>query len=118
MEQAFTYVFVFFLLGAVFSIALLTVSLLLRSRRDDPRKNPVYECGMEAVGTPWVSPNIRFYAFALLFVVFDVEALFLFPWAVTLRDLGLTAFIEMLIFLTVLFAGLIYAWRKGLLRWE
>jgi NADH:ubiquinone oxidoreductase subunit 3 (subunit A) len=70
------------------------------------------------VGSAWVSPNIRFYVFALLFVVFDVEALFVFPWAVQMRSLGISGFVEVLIFVGVLLFGLVYAWKKGALKWE
>jgi NADH:ubiquinone oxidoreductase subunit 3 (subunit A) len=70
------------------------------------------------VGTPWVSPNIRFYLFALVFVVFDVEAVFVFPWAVDFRELGAAAFAAVLSFVGILLVGLAYAWRKGALKWE
>jgi NADH:ubiquinone oxidoreductase subunit 3 (subunit A) len=73
---------------------------------------------MDAVGTPWVSPNIRFYLFCLIFVVFDVEALFVFPWAVNFRALGAAGFAAVLAFVGILLAGLAYAWRKGALTWE
>lgn len=94
------------------------MSALFRERRKDPKGKGVYECGMETIGTTYVSPNIRFYVFALLFVVFDVEAVFILPWAVKFKQLGMVGFIEMLIFVAVLFLGLIYAWRKGALKWE
>jgi NADH:ubiquinone oxidoreductase subunit 3 (subunit A) len=68
--------------------------------------------------SPWVSPNIRFYVFALLFVIFDVEALFIFPWAVQFKTLGVEGFVAVLVFVGLLFMGLVYAWKKGALKWE
>ena len=73
---------------------------------------------MEPIGSPYVQIDLRFYLFALLFVVFDVEALFLFPWAVVFRELGVVGFIDMMIFVAVLFLGLIYTWKRGALQWE
>jgi len=85
----------------------------------DPReaKNTTYECGVEPVGDAWIQFNIKYYVYALIFVIFDVETIFLYPWAVAFNQLGLFALIEMFIFLTVLFIGLAYAWRKGALEW-
>jgi NADH-quinone oxidoreductase subunit A len=94
------------------------VSYILRERGVDPLKTSVYECGMETIGTPYVSPNIRFYVFALLFVVFDIEAIFILPWAVKFRELGATGFVEMLTFIAILLVAFVVAWRKGALKWE
>lgn len=77
-----------------------------------------YECGMPPVGSTEAKINIRFYLFALLFVLFEVEVLYVFPWAVNARQLGAFALLEMLIFLGILFIGLLYAWNKGALQWE
>jgi NADH:ubiquinone oxidoreductase subunit 3 (subunit A) len=76
-----------------------------------------YESGEEPVGSAWVQFPIRFYIFALLFVVFDVEAIFLFAWAMRFRQLGVVGLVEMAIFILVLVVGLVYAWRKGVLKW-
>jgi NADH-quinone oxidoreductase subunit A len=88
-------------------------------------KLTTYECGVDAVGTGWSQMNIRYYVFAFLFVIFDVEAIFLFPWAVVLGSLDGTttptatlALVEMFVFIAVLLVGLVYAWKKGVLKWE
>jgi NADH-quinone oxidoreductase subunit A len=116
-EYAGLLVFVLFGLGLIGGIFL--VSFLFRERAtNDPNSATVYECGMPILGTTYVSPNIRFYVFALLFVIFDIEAAFILPWAVKFKTLGVTAFVEMLTFIAILFVGLVYAWRKGALKWE
>jgi NADH-quinone oxidoreductase subunit A len=89
----------------------------IRPRAPDPIKQSVYECGMVPVGPAHVRYNVRYYLFALLFVIFDVEAVFLYPWAVSYRQLGLYAFVEALIFLAILFIGYVYAWRKRAMEW-
>ncbi len=80
-------------------------------------KLTTYECGVEPVGTGQSQTTIRYYMFALLFVIFDVEAVFLFPWAVVFEEIGMFAFIEMMIFIAILALGLLYAWRKKVLDW-
>ena len=103
--------------------ALVLVSLMLgagsliRPRRPQPQKYIRYESGVDPVGTGWSQSQIRYYVFALLFVLFDVEAVFIFPWAVQLETLGVFGLVEMIIFITILALGLVYAWRKGVLRW-
>ncbi|MBF6600605.1 MAG: NADH-quinone oxidoreductase subunit A [Dehalococcoidia bacterium] len=89
----------------------------IRPRKPDPIKSSVYECGMVPVGDALVRYNVRYYLFALLFVVFDVEAVFLYPWAVAYRALGVYAFVEALIFIAILFVGYVYAWRKRAMEW-
>jgi NADH-quinone oxidoreductase subunit A len=90
---------------------------LLRPQRVSEEKDATYECGEEPVGNAWVQFNIRFYVFALIFIVFDVEAVFLLPWAVVFRDLGPLAYLEGLLFIAILVVGLAYVWRKGDLAW-
>jgi NADH:ubiquinone oxidoreductase subunit 3 (subunit A) len=90
---------------------------LLRPRRASEEKTTTYECGEEPVGNAWIQFNIRFYVFALIFVVFDVEAVFLLPWAVVFRDLGALAYVEGLVFIAILVVALAYVWRKGDLAW-
>ena len=109
---------VFVVFGTVFACSNLILSWLIRTRGHDPLFNTTYECGSDPIGSSWVQLNVRFYVFALLFVLFDVETLFIYPWALISKSLGVTGFIEMLIFIAVLFLGLIYAWKKGALRWE
>jgi NADH-quinone oxidoreductase subunit A len=81
--------FIFLTIGIVFAAVTFGLSRALRERSTDPKRSSVYECGMETIGSAWTAPNIRFYVFALLFVIFDVEAVFVLPWAVTFRELGM-----------------------------
>lgn len=111
-------IYAFALVAVLFAAGALIAADLVRPSVPDPIKDTTYECGMEAVGSTEIKTNIRFYVFALLFVIFDVETLFVYPWAVTVREIGPVAIIEMLIFLAVLFLGLVYAWRKGALTWD
>ena len=97
--------------------ALLGISSLLRPRRPTPQKYVAYESGVDPVGTGWSQSQIRYYVFALLFVMFDVEAVFIFPWAVRLEVLGVFGLVEMIVFIVILALGLVYAWRKGVLQW-
>ena len=95
----------------------LVVWWLIRPRRFSEEKNTTYECGENPEGSAWVQFNIRFYVFALIFIVFDVEAVFLFPWAAVFRELGMLAFVEGLVFIGILVVALAYVWRKGDLEW-
>jgi NADH-quinone oxidoreductase subunit A len=103
------------------SLVLVSVMLgagsLIRPRRPQPQKYIAYESGVDPVGTGWSQSQIRYYVFALLFVLFDVEAVFIFPWAVQLETLGVFGLVEMIVFIVILALGLVYAWRKGVLRW-
>lgn len=117
-ENNYLIVAVFLLLGVLLPVAALTVGRLLRPSNPNAAKQTTYESGAEPIGGSWVRFNIRYYIFALLFVIFDVETIFLYPWAVVYDQLGLFALIEMLIFVTLLFVGLIYAWKKKVLRWN
>ncbi len=110
-------ILIFLLVGAAFVSGSLIMAFLVRSVSRCQYKDTTYECGEEAVGQSWVQFNIRYYVFALIFVVFDVEIIFLYPWAVVFKSLGLFAFIEMIIFIGILVLGLAYAWRKGALIW-
>ena len=115
---SFAPVGIFMLLGVGFVLVTLFVASLVRPARPSKQKLDTYECGEQAIGTSWFRFNPRFYIFALIFVVFDVEVVFLIPWAVVYRSLGLFAFVEMLIFIFILLFGLYYAWKKGVLKWE
>ncbi|MFC1943968.1 NADH-quinone oxidoreductase subunit A [Chloroflexota bacterium] len=90
----------------------------IRPKKPDAVKESPYECGMEPVGDSWLQFNFRYWFFAVLFVVFDVETVFLYPWAVRLGGLGLFGLIEMVVFIAILAVGLIYAWKKGALEWK
>jgi NADH-quinone oxidoreductase subunit A len=102
-------------------VGFLVVNLLLwkvlRPSRFSEEKLTTYECGENPVGSAWVQFNIRFYVFALIFIIFDVEAVFLLPWAVVFRELGPLAYIEGLVFIAILVVALAYVWRKGDLEW-
>jgi len=111
-------ILVFLALAAVFAGGTLLAAFLVRPKVADTLKRTAYECGMEAVGATTVRTNIRFYTYALLFVIFDVEALYIFPWAVVVRSMGVVALVEMAVFLGILAAGLAYAWKMGALQWE
>ena len=94
-----------------------TAARVIAPRRQLPEKLTTYECGIDPVGEGWSQTQIRYYIYAFLFVVFDVESVFLFPWAVIFEQLGYAAVVEMAIFIGILGAGLLYAWRKGVLKW-
>jgi NADH-quinone oxidoreductase subunit A len=119
MLTQYAHIFLFILLGAAFAfLNLFVLSPLFRFKGHDERQKIAYECGVEPEGTPYVPMDIRFYLIALLFVVFDVESLFIYPWAVVFREVGWIGFAEMIVFVAVLFVGLIYTWKRGALSWE
>ena len=95
----------------------LTLGRLIRPTRPTAQKYLVYESGVDPVPGAWSQSQIRYYLFALLFVMFDVEAVFIFPWAVNLEELSVFGLVEMLIFIVILALGLVYAWRKQVLQW-
>lgn len=97
--------------------AMLTIARILRPQRPTPQKLIAYESGVDPVGGDWAQSQIRYYVFAVLFVLFDVEAVFIFPWATRLEVYGVFGLVEMAIFIFILVLGLFYAWRKGVLRW-
>jgi NADH-quinone oxidoreductase subunit A len=105
--------------GVLFFVVAMTANRLLRTTRPSAEKATTYECGLDPVGVDWAQAQIRYYVYAYLYVLFAVEAVFLFPWAVIFDDpgFGLVAVVEMGIFVGVLALGLLYAWRKGVLRW-
>lgn len=106
------------LLGAMaFALGPLLIVYLIGPRRPSAAKGDIYECGVRTHGETWVRFRIQYYIYALMFVVFDIETVFLYPWAVSYAGLGTFALVEMVVFLTILFAGLAYAWAKGVLRW-
>jgi NADH-quinone oxidoreductase subunit A len=110
------------LLALVFPIGGIATSWLLgllkiRPQAPDPIKEDTFECGVETEGTAWVQFNFRYYYYALLFVIFDVEAVFLYPWAVSFERVAVAGFVEVLTFLVILLIGLAYAWRKNALEW-
>jgi NADH:ubiquinone oxidoreductase subunit 3 (subunit A) len=111
------YVWAFIAAGGALVVLILLLSKLINPSHLTPEKLGPYECGIEPVGTPWAPFAVRYYVFGFLFLVFDVEAVFLFPWTLVFRGLGAAGFVEMLIFIGILAFGLLYAWRKGALEW-
>jgi NADH:ubiquinone oxidoreductase subunit 3 (subunit A) len=114
---SYVYVFAFFVVGAIFVTVLLTLSRLVAPRKVTKEKLRTYESGEEPIGQAWGRYPTHFYVFALLFVVFDVEVIFLFPWAVLFRALGVAGLIEVIVFIAILVVGLYYAWKKDALNW-
>jgi NADH-quinone oxidoreductase subunit A len=115
--MSFTPILIFILAGTGFVGIALFASKVLAPHHPNPAKETTYECGEDPVGSPWIRFNTRFYVIALIFLVFDVEVLFLMPWAVNLKGMGLFAWIDMAVFVAILMAGLIYVWGKGDLDW-
>jgi len=113
------YIFVLgFMALAVFVVlGGLLASHLLAPQNPGGIKNEPYECGEKTIGSSWVQFNVGYYLFGLLFLVFDVEAAFLFPWAVVFREVGLVALVEVGLFVAILLLGLLYAWKRGALKW-
>lgn len=108
----------FLLICSLIPVLALTASQLLSPSRRQVLRTTTYESGIDPLGQAWIQFNIRYYMFALIFVIFDVETVFLYPWAVAFHRLGLLAFVEALIFIAILVIGLVYAWRKGALEWS
>ena len=117
MYRDFGTIFLFVIIGTIILAITLLIAKLLSPSNPSKNKLSTYECGEEAEGSSWVQFNIRYYVIALIFIIFDVEVLFLFPWAVVYKELGWLAFIEMSIFLIILIFGLLYVWKKGDLDW-
>jgi NADH-quinone oxidoreductase subunit A len=115
--MSFGTIFIFFIAGACVVAAALIASRLLAPHNPNPVKTSTYECGEEPVGTPWIRFNTRFYVIALIFLVFDVEVLFMIPWAVNLKHMSLFAWLDMAVFILILVVALAYVWGKGDLDW-
>jgi len=109
--------FIFVIIGIFLIVVPLFLQWILSPKNKTYDKLTTYECGEDVEGPAWVKFNIRFYVIALIFIIFDVEVVFFFPWAVVYKELGLFAFIEMLIFMSILGLGLAYVWVKGDLEW-
>ncbi len=116
--EAYLPLVIFIVIGAVFMGALLVAPFLLAFKAPDPEKLSAYECGFNAFDDARMKFDIRFYLVSLLFIIFDLEVAFLFPWAVTFRELGALGFWSMMAFLGVLTVGFVYEWKKGALEWD
>ena len=117
MLNDWLFIGVFLVLAPLFPALALIIPRIVAPRKPNPLKSQTYECGIETVGNTWVQFRVQYYIFALIFLVFDVELVFLFPWAVAFGQLPLFAVLEGVLFLLILIAGLVYAWRKGALEW-
>jgi len=111
-------VLLFLVIAVGFPVVIIILSSIVGTKKPTPQKMMPYECGVDPIGNPRNRIPVKFYVIAMLFVVFDIEAVFLYPWAVVFKDLGLFAFFEMGLFIVILLVGLIYAWKKGALEWE
>ena len=113
------YRFIAMLTGAAvfFGVAPILLAAFIAPKKPGLSKQAPYECGLESQGDPWVQFNVQYYVYALLFVVFDVEVVFIYPWALIWKGLGPVALAEMALFIGILAIGLVYAWKKGVLEW-
>ncbi len=111
-------VVVTFAVGALVVAVMTSLNALLGPRKKGDVKGEVFECGNEPSGPGWGRFSIKFYLVAILFIVFDVEVVFMYPWAVIYRELGVFGLVEMLVFMAILAVGYVYAWRKGALEWN
>ena len=118
MLQNYIPILILFLLAAGFGLGVVVISMFLGPRRPDPSKLSTYECGMEVEPGARQRFDVKYYLVFMAFLVFDVEVVFMYPWAVRFKELGLFGFVEMLIFLLILLVGYVYIWRKGVLEWE
>ena len=118
MQSEWLFIGVMFVLAPIFPIAALIIPQIIAPRKPDLLKSQTYECGIETVGETWVQFKAQFYIYALVFLIFDVELVFLFPWAVVYDLLTPFAVLEGVLFVLILVAGLVYAWRKGVLEWH
>ena len=118
MSSDFTFVGILLVVATLLPVVGLGFAWLLRPKKPNPIKSSTYECGIETIGDTWVQFKAQYYIYALVFVVFDIEAVFLLPWAVAYNQLPLYALAEAVVFIGILVLALVYAWRKGALRWS
>jgi len=116
--HAYLPVLIFIIISAVIAGALLIIPFIVAYRAPDAEKLSAYECGFNAFGDARMKFNVRFYLVSILFIIFDLETAFLFPWAVSFRAIGLPGFWSMMVFLALLTAGFVYEWKKGALEWD
>jgi NADH-quinone oxidoreductase subunit A len=111
-------ILLFILVGIAFGVAPMALGKLLAPNRPDPDKLSPYECGFEAFEDARMKFDVRYYLVAILFILFDLEIAFLFPWAAVINDIGFAGFVSMMVFLAILVVGFVYEWMKGALEWE
>ena len=115
--QGWLSILIMIALGAGFAAGNILLSQFLGPKKPSPEKSAPYECGMPAVGDARERQSVKFYLVAMIFLLFDIEVAFLYPWAMALRDLGWNGFVQVLLFMVLLLAGYVYVWRKGALDW-
>jgi NADH-quinone oxidoreductase subunit A len=115
--MGFSILVLLFICGLAFTGVGILLSKVVAKSSTNPQKAEPYECGIPTTGKSWIQFNVGYYLFALIFLVFDVELIFMFPWAVVAKETGLVAFVEIVVFMFILFLGLLYAWKKGALKW-
>src|SRR6478672_10273211 len=115
--QGWTSILIMIALGAGFALASVLLSNVLGPKKPTPEKEAPYECGMPPVGDARERQSVKFYLVAMIFLLFDIEVAFLYPWAMALRDLGWTGFVQVVLFMMLLLAGYVYVWRKGVFDW-
>ena len=118
MLETYFPVLMFIAVGLVLGAMLLTVGRLVAPHKPDAKKNSPYECGFEAFEDARMKFDVRYYLIAVLFILFDLEIAFLFPWAVVIPDIGFFGYAAMMLFLAILIVGFVYEWKKGALEWE
>lgn len=118
MLENYLPVLIFLAVGLLFGVVLIVIGFLLAPHRPDSEKTSPYECGFEAFEDSRMKFDVRYYLVAILFIIFDLEIAFLFPWAVVLDQIGMVGFLAMVVFLGILVIGFIYEWKKGALEWE
>ncbi len=116
MLSDYIFIGLFVVVAIIFPFVALGLAWLLRPKKPNPVKTETYECGVQTIGDTWVQFRAQYYIYALVFVVFDIEAAYLFPWAVAYHKVGLWALFEAIVFLAILTVGLVYTWRKGALQ--
>jgi NADH:ubiquinone oxidoreductase subunit 3 (subunit A) len=117
MHNEWLYIGIFIVIGIVVPVVPLVIAALISPKKPNKIKQDTYECGIETVGDSWVQFKAQYYIFALVFLVFDVETVFLFPWALSLNQLPMFVVLEGILFIGILVTGLVYTWRKGMLEW-
>ncbi len=118
LTQGFGTLFVLMVCAFLFALSILALAWVVSPKAPNPLKNTPYESGMVPFGDAQIRFDVKFYLFSLLFILFDIEAIFLFPWAVSFTHLGLVGLLEMFLFIVILFIGLLYAWRRKALEWQ
>ncbi len=118
MEMGYIPIFIFFVVAVGFAVVTIFLSAVVGKRKITPQKMLPYECGMDPIGPARKPFSVKFYIVAMLFIVFDIEAVFLIPWAVIFKELKIFGLVEMAVFIAILLVGFVYVWKKGALEWE